>query len=109
MKTPIVPGLILFGILQLLSVGGATAQAPPQKFPDYGFEAPPGPSAAPKFVLSQDYPTQKPDASKLPAFFAKLPKTITNTDFAPWHDYMIAVRDYCFEGNLEIDWRVQEN
>ena len=50
-----------------------------------------------------------PDPHKLPAFFAKLPKTVSNTDFAVWHDYMMAVRDYCFEGNLEIDWRVQGN
>jgi hypothetical protein len=109
MKTPIVPGLVLFGTLQLFFSGGATAQTPSPKFPDYGFEAPPGTSPVPKFVLSQDYPTTKPDASKLPAFFAKLPGTITNADFAPWHDYMMAVRDYCFEGNLEVDWRVQEN
>ena len=109
MKTPLVRVLVLFGTLQLLSIGGAAPPAPPQKFPDYGFQAPPGPSPSPNFVLSQDYPTKKPDPSKLPAFFAKLPKAVTNSDFAAWHDYMMAVRDYCFEGNLEIDWRVQEN
>lgn len=106
MKTRRVRGLVLFGTLQWLSIG---ASALPNRFPDYGFQAPPGPSSLPNFVLSQNYPAMYPDLHKLPPFFTKLPRTISNTDFAGWHDYMMAVRDYCFEGNLEIDWRVQEN
>lgn len=82
-------------------MGGAVS---PNRFPDYGFQAPPGPSSLPNFVLSQNYPPMYPDLHKLPPFFARLPRTIGNTDFAGWHDYLMAVRDYCFEGNLEVDW-----
>ena len=108
MKARLARGVVLFGTLQLFSIGVA---APPNRFPDYGFQAPPGPSSLPNFVLSQNYPASMPDLHlhKLPPFFTKLPTTISNADFAGWHDYMMAVRDYCFEGNLEVDWRVQEN
>lgn len=70
--------------------------------------AAPGQYTGPVFKLSQDYPAAKPGADKIPSFFSKFPKTLT-ADFSNWQGYMMAVRDYCFEGNLDIDWRVQEN
>jgi hypothetical protein len=94
----------------LTSVGLVLAAppAPSPRFPDFGFMAPPGQYTGEVFRLSQDYPATKPDGKKLPAFFTKLPKGFT-PDFPGWRDYMMAVRDYCFEGNLEVDWRVEKN
>lgn len=93
-----------------ISIGTAQAAVPPSQapFPDFGFMAEAGQYTGPIFKLSQDYPSQAPDPTKLPAFFTKLPATFTN-DFSTWRDYMMAVRDYCFEGNLDIDWRVEKN
>lgn len=53
------------------------------------------------FVLSKDYPKEEPK-TKLPAFFS--------TDFRKdWRTYLLQVRDYCFEGNTEVDFRVEKN
>jgi hypothetical protein len=104
---PLWCGLLLLGFLPWPSPILAAPPSPPQKFPDYGFMAPPRYTGEP-FRLSQDYPAAKPDGTKLPAFFAKMPKGFT-TDFAGWREYMMAIRDYCFEGNLEVDWRVEKN
>ncbi len=79
-------------------------------FPDFGFMAAPGTYSGPVFKLSQNYPKSLPPKSAVPAFFSKLPKTpFSASDFGPWHDYMIAVRDYCFEGNTAVDFRVENN
>jgi len=74
-------------------------------FPDCSYSPPPGWSPAtgdPVFVLSQDYPTTDPSASLIQPW-----KTI---DF---HQepaaYMQAVIDYCYEGNLEVQFRGQDN
>jgi hypothetical protein len=77
-------------------------------FPDFGFLPPPTDYHGDVFSLRQDYPNQKPAAQNRPDFFSKLPPKFT-TDFADWRNYMMAVRDYCFEGNLEVDWRVEHN
>lgn len=75
------------------------SQAP---FRDYGYKPPADQYDGTLFKLSQDYPAQPPDSSQLPAFFA--------TDFQnDWRTYMLQVRDYCFEGNIEADWRVENN
>jgi hypothetical protein len=100
-------GLIMAGSIQWASLLLAAPPSPPQRFPDYGFMAPSKYTGEP-FRLSQDYPATKPDGTKLPAFFAKMPKGFT-TDFTGWREYMMAIRDYCFEGNLEVDWRVEKN
>ena len=56
--------------------------------------------SGPLFVLSQDYPAQMPN--DLPAFLT--------TDFkGDWKNYMLRVRDYCFEGNTDVDFRVEHN
>jgi hypothetical protein len=98
--------LVLAGLLGATMT--AAPPAPSKRFPDYGFMASPAEYSGEVFHLSQDFPTAKPDGKKLPAFFAKLPKNFT-PDFAGWREYMMAVREYCFEGNLEVDWRVEKN
>jgi len=56
----------------------------------------------PLFVLSQDYPRQMPGPQSRPAFLS--------SDFkADWKAYMMKVRDYCFEGNTDVDFRVEHN
>src|SRR5690606_15579638 len=43
-----------------------------------------------------------PPPSAIPAF--------SQTDFRQdWRTYTTQVRDYCLEGNVETDWRVQDN
>jgi hypothetical protein len=76
-------------------------------FPDFGYMLPPGsvPGLS-VFKLSQDYPQAEP-AGELPPFF----KTDFKTD---WKNWLIQVRDYCFEGNIgnpniEDDFRVENN
>lgn len=90
---------------------GQSAEAAPGKqipFPDFGYMVPPGSYSGPIFKLSQDYPAKLPDKNQLPAFFSKFPQTLSS-DFNLWREYMMAVRDYCFEGNLPIDFRVEHN
>jgi hypothetical protein len=70
-------------------------------FPDFGYLPPPGQYSGPVFKLSQDFPATKP-TGPLPAFF--------KTDFKKnWMQYLEQVRDYCFEGNIDNDWRVEKN
>lgn len=88
------------------AAAGATAPGPRTPFPDFGFLPPPGQLASqyegPVFKLSQDYPAQPPPESALPPFM--------KTDFqGDWKNYMLQVRSYCFEGNVESDWRVENN
>jgi hypothetical protein len=74
----------------------------PKSFPDFGYLPLPDHYAGRVFRLSQAYPKQPPPANQLPAFF--------RTDFeAHWKEYMMQVRAYCFEGNVEADWRVEDN
>ncbi|SEI17811.1 hypothetical protein [Pseudomonas asplenii] len=75
-------------------------------YPDYGY-APPNGYTGPKFVLSQNYPTQAPTGSP-PAFFKKLPAKPDN-NFETWRTYMNEVKNYCLEGNIEVNWDVQKN
>ncbi|MDB5351294.1 MAG: hypothetical protein JWN86_2541 [Planctomycetota bacterium] len=79
------------------------------RFPDFGF-LPQG-YAGRIFKLSQDYPAAPPDRAAIPRFFG--------LDFrgdwvegylrTGWKSYMQELRRYCFEGNVEADWRVEEN
>jgi hypothetical protein len=81
----------------------AAQKLPPQPaFPNANpaFIPPPAIYSGPLFVLSQDYPTQMP--TERPAFLS--------SDFkADWKAYMMKVRDYCFEGNTGVDFRVEHN
>ena len=56
--------------------------------------------SGPLFVLSQNYPVKLPSAR--PAF-------LSNNFKADWKGYMMKVRDYCFDGNIEVDFRVEKN
>ena len=97
----------------LLCIGGvhyaSRAQSPPPvsegvdtPFPDFGYMLPPDQYKGPVFRLSQDYPVRHPDIATLPPFF--------KTDFQKdWRKYMQEARDYCFEGNTDVDWRVEKN
>lgn len=83
-----------------LLVQGKTAQP---LFPNANpqFIPPPSIYSGPLFVLSQNYPAQKP-AAPPPAFLSMKFK-------ADWKAYMMQVRDYCFEGNTDVDFRVEHN
>jgi len=74
-------------------------------FPDASYTPPPGWNAAagdPVFVLSQDYPTTEPSASLTQPWKA--------IDFhVQPAAYMQAVIGYCYEGNLEVQFRGQDN
>ncbi len=68
-------------------------------FPDFGFMVPN--YQGPVFKLSQNYPETVP-TGPLPAFF--------QMDFKKdWYKYLEAVQAYCFEGNTEVDFRVEHN
>jgi hypothetical protein len=74
-------------------------------FPDCSYSPPPGWNPAtgdPVFVLSQDYPTTDPSSS--------LEQPWKAIDFHQQPAaYMQAVIDYCYEGNLEVEFRGQDN
>jgi hypothetical protein len=88
---------------QQLTVTAEALSARKQKgagFPDFGFMVTPSEYAAkyadqPIFRLKTDFPQEKPTA--LPAFLAKI--DFRKDPLA----YILAVRDYAFEGNLP-DW-----
>jgi hypothetical protein len=78
-----------------------------EPFADFAYLPPPSQYSGRVFKLSQQYPATPPPKERIPAFF--------KIDFkANWHEYLIAARDYCFEGNItpggdvENDWRVAE-
>ena len=70
------------------------------KFPSYEPRYPP-PAGVKSFELSQDYPTEYPPSEKFPWM---------DIDFRN-HPYAYAksVLDYCLEGNIEVNFKVQEN
>ena len=87
MKNALLAGLS-FAVLQ----SGARAQAP-ERFPDFGFLPKPKDYSGKVFKLSQKYPAVAPGREQLPKFF--------NTDFqTDWKQYLLQVREYCFEGNI---------
>ena len=76
-------------------------------FPDFGYMLPPEQIPGVKvFKLSQDFPQDEPKG-ELPAFF--------KIDFKTnWKEWLLGVRDYCFEGNIgnanvADDFRVENN
>ncbi len=102
-------------IVEACASDGATSTAVerfPHEFPDAGFVPTPAEycptpaeSCGPLFELSQDYPSELPGDEELPDFL--------DLDFSAGEDaavaYLEAVRDYAFEGNEEIDFRVEHN
>lgn len=83
------------------SSGKDSTQTP---FPDFGFMMSPAEAdslGVRVFRLSQDYPAKLPESS-LPDFF--------QTDFKKdWRKYLQQVQQYCFAGNTETDFRVEDN
>lgn len=86
----------------LVSSQGVPNLPPQTPFPDFGYLPPPEQYRGPVFKLSQDYPRTRPAAATRPRFL--------EIDFKQdWRGYVNAVRNYCFEGNTEVDWRVENN
>lgn len=56
------------------------------------------------FKLSQDYPLEMPDDSQIPSFF-----DIPFDEDERWMEYINAVRDYAFEGMIDVDFIAQES
>ncbi|PHN03656.1 hypothetical protein [Flavilitoribacter nigricans] len=87
----------------------AAARFVNNKFPDFGqmispkdfSEQYPGEEV---FKLKQDYPLDMPPDSEIPPFF-----DIPFDEGDQWMDYAKAVRDYCFEGMIEVDFDANKN
>lgn len=79
------------------------------KFPDFGFA--PEKYDKPFFKLRQDYPSQLPPSAEIPAFYRNELASQEWQDYyrEHWKEYLLEVRQYCFEGNWEHDWRVEAN
>jgi len=100
-------GIIVFGCSQLTEqkVNNEESSTPkdaqrPKPFPDFGYMVDTSLYQGPVFHLSQDYPDTLP--GDLPSFLS--------IDFKKdWRTYLEKVQDYCFEGNTEIDFRVEHN
>ena len=87
----------------ILIFGATSARA--GVFQDCSYTPPPGWGSVPGdpvFALSQDYPTTDPSPSLVQPWKA--------IDFRQQPAaYMQAVIDYCYEGNLEVEFRGQDN
>ncbi len=97
-------------LMLIISVGSSLAQPAPSassrdgeitkllpRFSDFGFLPKPGEFNSRIFRLSQAYPTTKPPME--PAV-----EKILSIDFTKnWQQYMEAVRDYIYEGNIEAE------
>lgn len=95
MKKPYLASLLILGCSPVLA----------GVFPDCSYTPPPDWNPAggdPVFALSQNYPTTGPTPSPTPPWQA--------IDFHQQPAaYMQAVIDYCYEGNLDVEFRGQDN
>ena len=97
-------------VVALLPTSCPAADAKQEPFADFGFL--PDPDDLPArykgqiFRLSQDYPAARPAPDDKAA---KILRHDLDWIKANWKSYMMEVRDYCFEGNVENDWRVERN
>ncbi len=78
-------------------------------FPDFGVMVSPATfdsfySGKSVFKLRQDYPEAMPGKDQIADFF-KLPFDDKNK----WLDWMNAIRDYCFDGMIDVDFVAQKN
>jgi hypothetical protein len=87
-------GASAFGALVFASFSVSAAN-----FPSTAVPLPPN-WPGPEFALSQAYPAQPPNESA--PWMALDPRKSPNA-------YMGAVLKYCLEGNVQVDWRVQDN
>jgi hypothetical protein len=104
-------GIIVYGCAQLAkpnptnttTLGDNPAdgdEADTAAFPDFGYMVPPSEYSGPVFQLSQNYPDTLP--STVPAFLS--------VDYKKdWRGWLEKAQDYCFEGNLDIDFRIEKN
>ncbi len=112
----------LGGFLATLLIWAATYQSPPSHrhesdrgdggpqvpaerhspFPDFGFLPPKDQYDGELFRLRQDYPTAKPGDDQLPDFL-KIPFDQNGDGQQNWKKYLLQVRDYCFEGNIDTE------
>lgn len=80
-------------------------EQPAYGFPDFGYLPSPDEVARQGgkiFKLSQKYPQTMPTPDKTPPFL--------KTDYkGSWKKYAEEVRTYCLDGNVEVDFRVEEN
>jgi hypothetical protein len=84
------------------SIEGSEPSTSQEPFTSYEFKPPKFEYRGPLFELSQDYPDQIPPEGEIPGFF--------KTDFREdWRTYGDEAREYCFEGNTDIEWRGQDN
>ena len=72
------------------------------QFPDYVDQVPEA-YDGPRFLLSQDYPTSFPTDEPSPWKEFDF-RTMQGAD-----EYMMAVRQYVYEGMAEADWRLEQN
>ncbi len=98
-------GVIILTFVQLTPPNPAPLVAPPASnqppFPDFGYMVPGYSGPIPVFKLSQNYPQTMPKVP-LPDFF--------KIDYKKnWKEYLLAVQRYCFEGNTNTDFRVENN
>lgn len=69
-------------------------------FPDFGYMLPDTEYEGPIFKLSQNYPDKLP--SDIPSFLS--------IDYKKdWKSYLEQAQDYCFEGNTDVDFRIENN
>lgn len=100
--SPIAKALCLATLISALLSACVAPPVHQTPFPDYGYKPPASEYSGPLFKLSQDYPTLRPPLSDLPL--------LLNTDFTKdWRAYLMRARDYCFEGNIDVDFRVENN
>lgn len=80
------------------------------RFPDFKLEYRPTDAEypAPLFRLSQDYPEELPPIDDGARKILEIPFN-DNTSEENCKRYLLAVRDYCLEGNIEVDWQGQDN
>lgn len=80
------------------------------RFPDFNSKYLPSEVEydGPLFRLSQSYPSEPPTLDHALEHILAIPFD-KNTESENWLKYLLAVRSYCFEGNLEVNWRGQEN
>lgn len=97
--------LVLLTCLCHLTLG----EEPCLNYPDFGFA--PLSHNGQLFKLSQTFPKALPGKEAIPAFFRPelSPEAFREYHKRNWREYMLGIRDYCFEGNIDRDWRVMEN
>lgn len=92
--------VVLFASACLLLASSVSAQEP--RFPSFAPDhAPPPDYQGPVFSLSQDYPTAEPPAEPMPWDSIDF--------FSDPLEYARAVLAYGVEGNVDVDWVVQDN